>query len=129
MVQPVTPDSWGDTRYVEAAHCILTDSETMEITQCQNEFLEAYTRYYCFRDGTNKLDNKISREEIAERLSEEDNRRETMEEILYKAMLEEEEKGRIEAIGTAQQEEDCSHQKEKDYSHQQKEEDYPQTVS
>ena len=115
MVQPVTPDSWGDARYLNAAQCIWTDSETMEITQCQNEFLEAYTRYYCFRDRTNKLDNKISREELAERISEEDNRRETMEEILYKAMLEEEEKGRIEAIKTAQQEED--------YSHQQKEED------
>ena len=50
MGQPVLPDSWGesDTKYVDAIHCILADSKTMEITQCQVEFLETSTRYYYF---------------------------------------------------------------------------------
>ena len=67
MGQPVVPNSWGDhdAKYVDTIHCILADSENMKTTNCQSEFLEASTRYYYFRNRTDKLDEEISSEERA----------------------------------------------------------------
>ena len=111
MGQPVLPNSLGDSdaKYVDVIHCILADSETMEITQCQFEFLEASTRYYYFRNRTDKLNEEISSEEYAKRISEQHNRRKILDKMFNKAVEEEQEKSReeaLEALKAAQEEED-----------------------
>ena len=87
---PGVPNSWGepDAKYIDALYCILADSETMEITRCQSEFLEASTRYYELKSRTSEMGEELSGKDRTNRICEQFTRREIMDKKFNEAVEE-----------------------------------------